>query len=66
MVQLAKFLLEGCSREEMELTVTYSPNQPEMHLPSLIFKDLITYMKRRSKGTITSTMPPSRKVRLKR
>ena len=63
MVQLAKFLLESCNREEMEGIVAYNPNQPDVHFPALLFRDLISYMKRRRKGRIgSSVMPPVRKV----
>jgi hypothetical protein len=60
MVQLAKFLLEGCDREELESMVSgHNPGQPDQNFPMLLFRDLISYMKRRSGGA----MAPMRKVR---
>ena len=60
MVQLAKFLLEGCDREELESMVSgHNPGQPDQNFPMLLFTDLISYMKRRSGGAITQI----RKVR---
>ncbi|KAL7528133.1 hypothetical protein ACHAXR_002283, partial [Thalassiosira sp. AJA248-18] len=50
MVQLSKFLLEGfVDRNEMEKLVAYNPaEEPEVqHFPTLLFHDLISYMKRR-------------------
>jgi hypothetical protein len=46
MVQLAKFLLEGCDREEMVSMVS------SHNLPMLLFRDLISYMRRRSGGAV--------------
>jgi len=62
MVQLAKFLLESCNREEREGIVAYNPYQPDVHFPALLFRDLISYMRRRRKGIGSSVMPPVRKV----
>ena len=60
MVQLAKFLLEGCDREELESMVSgHNPGQPDQNFPMLLFTDLISYMKRRSGGAMTQM----RKVR---
>lgn len=60
MVKLAKFLLEGYDRVEMEDLVCRSPTQPDQHFPTLLFRDLMSYMKRRSR--VGSAMPPTRKV----
>jgi hypothetical protein len=60
MVQLAKFLLEGCDREELKSMVSgHNPGQPNQNFPMLLFTDLISYMKRRSGGALTQM----RKVR---
>ena len=53
MVQLAKFLLEGCDREEMVLMISGH----NLHI--LLFSDLISYMMRRSGGAVI----PMKKVR---
>lgn len=60
MVQLAQFLLEGYSQVEMEAIICPSPETLDHHLPMLMFKDLMSYMKRR--GRVGCAMPPLRKV----
>ena len=60
MVQLAKFLLAGYDRVEMTSILCPSPEHPDQHFPMLIFRDIMSYMKRRSR--VGCAIPPMRKV----
>ena len=64
MVQLSKFLLEGFTdRDDLDLLVAYNPAEPKVHLPTLIFHDLVSYMKRRGTRSNSAMLPVTRKVR---
>merc|ERR1719253_74664 len=60
MCRLAKFLLEGYGRVEMERVVSYVPAEAHNHLPTLFYFDLINYMKRRAR-MLTMALVPARK-----
>ena len=59
--RLAKFLLEGYDRAEMERVVLHDRRERENHLPTLFYLDLISYMKRRGRALTTASVP-ARKV----
>ncbi len=61
MVQLAQFLLKGYGQDGMEAIICPSSKKLDQHFPTLIFRDLMSYMKRRSR--VGCAVTPLRKVR---